>query len=150
MLDKPLLIYLVDDDKEDRTLFIEALDEIDIHVRVEDFDNGVTLMDNLLNTNNPLPGAIFLDLNMPLMNGEECVDDIRNEPQFAQIPIIIYSTHADEFVVRKLLEKGANWYLIKPDSFDKLKKLLIKSLIHIYQHDARNKFSYDEFVITAT
>uniref|UniRef100_UPI0040480E6E response regulator n=1 Tax=Mariniflexile sp. TaxID=1979402 RepID=UPI0040480E6E len=104
MLQKPLLIYLADDDNEDRMLFKEALDEIDLDVYIEDFDNGVTLMDQLLKAEN-LPDAIYLDLNMPLMNGEECLNDIRNEPKLSHIQIIIYSTYVDEAMAERLHKK---------------------------------------------
>lgn len=128
MIVKSLLIYLADDDKEDRILFKEALNTIDNDVIIKDFDNGVVLMDHLLNENNPLPHVIYLDLNMPLMNGEECLDDIKNEYRLSNIPIIIYSTHADMSIMNKLRGKGANFYLVKPNSFEKLKYLICKSL----------------------
>lgn len=146
MLLKPLLIYLADDDQDDRMLFKEALDEIDMAIAIEDFDNGVTLMDNLLNKNKPLPDLIYLDLNMPLMNGEECLHDIKNEPELSQIPIIIYSTYVDQAGAASLQLKGADLYLQKPDSFNKLKNLLRKSL-DLIKNDSRNNRSF-EFVIS--
>lgn len=146
MLLKPLLIYLADDDQDDRLLFKEALDEIDVAIAIEDFDNGVTLMDNLLNKNKPLPDLIYLDLNMPLMNGEECLHDIKNEPELSQIPIIIYSTYVDQAGAASLQLKGADLYLQKPDSFNKLKNLLKKSL-DLIKNDSRNN-RVTEFVIS--
>lgn len=146
MLLKSLLIYLADDDQDDRLLFKEALDEIDVAIAIEDFDNGVTLMDNLLNKNKPLPDLIYLDLNMPLMNGEECLHDIKNEPELSQIPIIIYSTYVDQAGAASLQLKGADLYLQKPDSFNKLKNLLRKSL-DLIKNDSRNNRSF-EFVIS--
>ncbi|ALJ03696.1 hypothetical protein APS56_00380 [Pseudalgibacter alginicilyticus] len=147
MLHKPLLIYLADDDNEDRMLFKEALDELQMDVIVQDFDNGVTLMEHLLKTDTPLPDVIYLDLNMPLMNGEECLNDIRNEPNLLDIPIIIYSTYIDETMSDTLQDKGANWYLMKPNTFGKLKKLLRKSLNYVYS-GSENTASNLEFVIT--
>lgn len=149
MLQKPLLIYLADDDNEDRMLFKEALDELNLNVIIEDFDNGVTLMEHLLMTEKTLPDAIYLDLNMPLMNGEECLNDIKNEPQLSQIPVIIYSTYIDEIMANRLQNDGASWYLIKPNSFEKLKNLLLKSLNQI--HIGYNKMAPNfEFIITAS
>ena len=142
----PLLIYLADDDKDDRMLFKEALDEIDMAIAIEDFDNGVTLMDNLLNHSKPLPNVIYLDLNMPLMNGEECLHDIKNEPELSQIPIIIYSTYVDEANANSLQQKGANLFLEKPDNFTKLKNLISKSLEYI-KNDSK-KVLTSEFVIS--
>lgn len=146
MTHKSLLIYLADDDHEDSLFFQEALNEINSQINIEMFDNGVTLMDALLNSQKTLPDAIYLDLNMPMMNGEECVDDIRAESQFAEIPIIIFSTYIDSTVVDKLREKGANWYLVKPNSFRDLKTLLDKSLNYVYND---SKPIDDKFIISA-
>lgn len=146
---RELLIYLADDDKEDRELFMEVLDEIDKSVTIVDFDNGVTLMDALLHSEHRLPDAIYLDLNMPLMNGEECLDDIKNEPHLAHIPIIIYSTYVDEVMAAKFKLKGANWYLIKPNSYRELKKLLRKSLENIH-HFSTEPIALNEFIITVS
>lgn len=147
MLLKPLLIYLADDDQDDRMLFKEALDEIDVDIAIEDFDNGVTLMDNLLNKDKALPDVIYLDLNMPLMNGEECLHDIKNEAELSQIPIIIYSTYADEVSANNLQKQGANLYLVKPDTFNNLKILLRKSLDYIQKH-SNNQHMPSEFLIS--
>jgi len=144
MLLHTLIIYLADDDKEDRMLFKDALDEIE-NVTIKDFDNGVTLMDNLLKVDK-LPHVIYLDLNMPLMNGEECLNDIRNEPKLSDIPIIIYSTYADVSITNELQKKGANLYLVKPNSFEKLKCLLAKSLEYIY--DEKSRVNFPGFVIS--
>jgi CheY-like chemotaxis protein len=128
---KKQYIFLADDDSEDRQLFTEALQELPFKVAVATFDNGVTLMDELLNPETRLPDLIFLDLNMPLMNGEECLADIRDEPKLAEIPIIIYSNYLDKEKVKLLYQKGANRYLKKPAQFAKLKSSIsycIKSL----------------------
>lgn len=131
MIVKSLLIYLADDDKEDRTLFKEALNAIDEETSVKDFENGVVLMDHLLDENTALPHVIYLDLNMPLMNGEECLNDIKNEYRLSNIPIIIYSTHANMSRMNEFQKKGVNFYLVKPNSFEKLKILLRKSLEYL-------------------
>lgn len=114
-------IFLVDDDQDDRDLFKEALDELRLGSEIATFENGVDLMANLFDNSAELPEMIFLDLNMPLMNGEECLNDIRSEPKFANIPIIIYSTYFDELKADLLQKKGADLYLRKPKSFKKLK-----------------------------
>ncbi|MGJ8550941.1 hypothetical protein [Winogradskyella wichelsiae] len=62
-----MLIYLTDDDDDDddetdRMLFQEAFNDIISDIEVSCFDNGVTLMDNLLNETKPLPQALYLDL----------------------------------------------------------------------------------------
>ncbi len=117
-------IFLADDDFDDRQLFSEALEELPFLVEVVTFDNGVTLMAELLKPETKLPDLIFLDLNMPLMNGEECLADIRDESKFANIPIIIYSNYLDIPKVELLYSKGANRFLKKPEQFSKLKSAL--------------------------
>lgn len=114
-------IFLVDDDYDDRQLFSEALEAIKMDYRITTFTNGVDLMANLIDSSTELPNYIFLDLNMPLMNGEECLDDIRGELNFTNIRIVIYSGYYDEVEVNRLLEKGADQYLQKPKSFKELK-----------------------------
>jgi len=94
-----------DDDDEDRQFFKEALAKLSDFIDIVTFDHGISLIDQLLKTHEKLPDAIFLDLNMPLMNGEECLADIRNESKSAQVPVIIYSTSLDRAKVEYLYEK---------------------------------------------
>ncbi|WP_276166373.1 response regulator [Zobellia alginiliquefaciens] len=131
MKDKVFNIFLTDDDADDRMLFEEALLELDIQVEFRSFENGVDLMKNLLDPIQPLPDYIFLDLNMPLMNGEECLNDIRDEPKFSKIPIIIYSTFIDSIKLEVLRLNGANLYLKKPNSFSLLKRAIEDCIANI-------------------
>ncbi len=124
---KPLIIYLADDDTDDREFFIEALEEIPVLTEVSEFSNGVDLMATLF-AEKSAPDVIFLDLHMPLMDGFECLADIRSFPQFANIKIIVYSTSYHEMEVNQLREDGANYYIQKPNTFQQLKSLLFQSL----------------------
>ena len=83
-----LTIFLADDDQDDRMLFTEALINLGNFIDIRTFDNGVDLMATLLEPEVALPDIIFLDLNMPLMNGEECLDDLKNEPKLSAIPVV--------------------------------------------------------------
>jgi len=124
---KAIKIYLADDDSEDRILFMEALSEIPLKTEVTQFENGIDLMDDLF-SNKPLPDAIFLDLRMPLMDGFECLTDIRSFKQFSNIKVIVYSSSFHQREVNQLKEDGANQYLQKPNSFGQLKNLLFQSI----------------------
>ncbi len=123
-----LKIVLADDDDDDRLLFTEALEELPLSAEVTTFDNGVDLMAFLIDEFNTLPDIIFLDLNMPLMNGEECLRDIRNEDRLKKIPIIIYSTSLDMEKASLLQKRGANYYIQKPSYFQQLKLVLQRSI----------------------
>lgn len=122
-----LNIFLADDDIDDQTFFSEALDELSLSIRLSTFDNGVTLMDHLLHSQ-ILPNMIFLDLNMPLMNGEECLVDIKNEKRLSKIPVIIYSTSFELYRIEDLFKMGAHQYIQKPASFNALKSALKRAI----------------------
>src|SRR5690606_27320379 len=78
-------IILVDDDEVDRQIFTSALEDLNLNAEIVQFSNGVDLIAHLLDPRTELPDLIFLDLNMPLMNGEECLSDIRGETKFDKI-----------------------------------------------------------------
>jgi len=133
-------IFLADDDKDDRELFMDALTELPIETSVKQFENGVDLMAELY-SENPLPDVIFLDLRMPLMDGFECLMDIRNIPEFSEIKIIIYSTSYNQNEVDQLKEGGANQYIKKPNSFNQLKTLLYQPLRPLQNTSSKNNGS---------
>lgn len=131
MVKDNLSLFLVDDDIDDQTIFLEALSELNLISQVKVFDNGVDLMADLLDPNSSLPDIIYLDLNMPMMNGEECLQDIRNEPSLAKLLVVIYSGFFDEAKIKLLKEIGANGFLRKPSSYNKLKVLLERSILSV-------------------
>jgi len=140
-----LNIYIADDDLEDRSFFIEALDDLPLTTAVTQFNNGVDLMDKLFSDDN-LPQVIFLDLYMPIMDGFECLMDIRNFKKFKDIYVIAYSGIYREREVNQLKEDGANLFLKKSSSFKELKKLLLKSLQRV-KGSNKNEVENGEFVI---
>lgn len=113
---KPILIYLVDDDKTDQEVFMEALVKIHEAVEVCIFNSGEEIMSRLKGSAER-PDVIYLDLYMPIMDGERCLELLRNEPTLNDVPIIIYSTEFDLDRVAQLFNLGANRYVRKPGSF---------------------------------
>ncbi|WP_373519055.1 response regulator [Pricia sp.] len=142
-----LTLYLADDDADDREFFIEALEEVPVLTEVREFSNGVDLMDALF-SKEPLPDAVFLDLHMPLMDGFECLTDIRSFPQFAKVKIIVYSTSYHEREVNQLKEDGADHYLQKPNSFQELQSLLFQS-VRILEHEQSDTNITGQFILLA-
>src|SRR5258706_12663565 len=102
----PYLI-LADDDKDDCILFKEALREIGSDVHFVSAEHGHALM-KILNEGVFLPDMIFLDINMPLKNGKECLAEIKHDVRLAQIPIIVYSTSTNPRDVDETYKAGAN------------------------------------------
>ena len=125
---RPLNILLADDDAGSREIFIEAIGDIAPRVKVNVAPNGQKLMSILLSETTPLPDIVFLDLNMPLKSGRECLLEIRNNERLKGIPVIIYSTSSNDEHIEDTYEGGANFYLIKPDSFGDL-KLIAKNIL---------------------
>ncbi|MAU70694.1 MAG: response regulator [Pseudozobellia sp.] len=125
-LDKKV-VYLVDDDQEDQEIFSDALEMVDTNFTLKMFDNGVDLMADL-HSETELPDVIFLDLFMPMMNGEECLQDIRENYQFNDVPVVIYSTVLDMGKIEELFDMGANRYLHKPSNFNALVTALERTM----------------------
>jgi len=112
-------IFLVDDDKDDQEFFSDALSKINEAVELSIFNSGDELLRAFCTKDNK-PDMIYLDLHMPIMDGEECLEILRKNSSLKSIPIVIYSTELDMERIAQLFLKGANRYLRKPDSFDSL------------------------------
>lgn len=126
MNNKRLHIFLVDDDADDRMLFQEAMNEVDPQAKLSLAD-GCDMFIKLANTEDK-PDIILLDLNMPGLNGFECLEEIKNKHQLGAIPVIIYSTTANPEQVKKTYKKGATLYVQKPSSYEGIKILMNKIL----------------------
>jgi DNA-binding NarL/FixJ family response regulator len=71
-----------------------------------------------------LPDVLFLDLNMPLKNGMECLDEIRRDKKLKDLPVVIFSTSAHPGTVNRMYESGAHLYIRKPNDFNSLRKVI--------------------------
>jgi len=130
-LNKTKKYYIVDDDRDDQQFLIEALTENDPLVECFSSFNGREAIISLKKDFPLLPDAIFLDLNMPRMNGKECLVELKNTPFLQDIPIIIYSTTSDQKEIQKTLQMGASHFLIKKSSFNELCKELSSIMIRL-------------------
>ncbi|WP_343487321.1 response regulator [Allomuricauda sp. d1] len=133
-----LHIVLADDDADDRMLFADAVDEIDITTSLKVFKHGQELMDYLMDESVLLPDIVFLDLNMPIKNGMQCLKEIRQTPHLAALCVAIYSTSSSEQDIEETFVKGANIYINKPTSFTKLKRTVEKVLRLNWQYHTAN------------
>jgi len=106
-------ILLVDDSPSTRALVKHILKE---HPKAEDFkfllaENGEVALNILTNTN---VDVMFLDWNMPIMNGEELINIIRNDKRNNHIKIILATSEGSKEQVIKMVKKGISAYLLKP------------------------------------
>jgi CheY-like chemotaxis protein len=121
-----MTILHVDDDFEEREIFSEALASIDPSIHFMGAYSGPNALSKL--QDGKIPDLIILDINMPLMNGFEFLQSIKQIPHLASIPVILYSTSASEKDISKGLTLGATNYIVKPNNLNTLKENLRRIL----------------------
>ncbi|GAA4461071.1 response regulator [Nemorincola caseinilytica] len=124
-MDKALIV-IAEDDVDDRFLVKAAFDESGYTDTLVFVENGVELTDLLqkkLKEGN-MPHLILLDLNMPKKDGREALREIKQDPAFCKIPVIIFSTTNNIQEIARCYETGANSYITKPNSFEQLINIL--------------------------
>jgi len=123
------VVLLVDDDSDDSELFGEALQEIAPAVNCFFAVNGQEAFTMLQKIGQP--DIIFLDINMPVMNGWECLAKLKTTSGFQTIPVIMYSTASHQKDIELAAETGATSFLSKPHDYKNLKDILKQLLTHV-------------------
>lgn len=131
-------IVLADDDADDRMFFEEAIEDIAIETHLTLFFDGQQLMAHLLRPETVLPEIIFLDLNMPIKNGMQCLKEIRRTERLKDLCVAIYSTSSSEQDIEETFIQGANIYINKPNNYGALKKAIAKVLQMNWQYHTSN------------
>lgn len=121
----------MDDDADDTGLFCEALKEVDQRVTCYTADNGRRAIELLSDPQLRQPEVIFLDINMPVMNGWDCLKWIKSHPALGAIPVIMYSTSSSRRDIDLSVQFGALCLMTKPESFSDLKGILQLVIKHI-------------------
>jgi len=121
---------LVDDDSDDQMLFTEAIKHIDETIECELASDGKDAIKKLKGTET-LPDAIFLDINMPVMDGRECFKQLKSDGKLKNVRVVMISTSNNEAEIRSFENRGAA-YLVKPNSFDSLVASLRTYLSSVY------------------
>lgn len=129
--DRTIMILMAEDDPEDTMLVKEALEEARLSNELRFVPDGEELMDYLHRrgryedpAGSPRPGLILLDLNMPRKDGREALEEIKADPDLRTIPVVVLTTSkADEDILHSY-GNGANSYITKPVTFDKLVEIM--------------------------
>jgi two-component system response regulator len=124
---KPVTILMADDDADDRQLTLEAFKEIHLANDLRFVEDGEELLDYLYHRGKysdpitaPRPGIILLDLNMPRMDGREALQELKKDPQFRGIRVVIMTTSKAEQDVVRSYDLSATSYITKPVTFERL------------------------------
>lgn len=119
------IIYLADDDEDDRLLFLDAVQELSLPVIVKASEDGNQLLNALYKADADLPEIIFLDINMPGKNGFQCLEEIRSkQEQFNAVKVIMLSTSRSPDNINLSYQLGADFYAVKPSTYKELKVLI--------------------------
>jgi CheY-like chemotaxis protein len=126
------VVFIVDDDSDDREFFCDALHEIDEEIQCICAGNGNEAMALLTEQNGVHPDYIFLDMNMPRISGKQCLSFIKNNQQLSHIPVIIFSTTRQYEEAEEARQLGAALFLTKPATYSELKRNLSLILLNAY------------------
>ena len=121
------VLMIVEDDADDRHYFVDAVKEIDKSIKCLQAWNGAQALE-LLGQAKQLPEFIFIDINMPLMNGLDFLDKIKEDEKLKHIPVIIYTTSIYQKESDYTRELGASGFITKPIDLNKLPKLIISAM----------------------
>lgn len=119
--------YLIDDDVDDQEIFEMALRAIDANVEVRLANDCIEGLRILRENKSFVPDFIFLDINMPKMNGLQCLPEIKKLDHLRDSKIVMYSTTSDELVKQATKQLGADDFLVKVPKISSL----VSHLSHI-------------------
>ena len=128
---EPIVILLVDDDDDCRMLIRDAIADCKVSNTVYEAANGQEALDFLYRrgpfADVPRPGLIYLDIEMPAMDGQETLRQIRANPDFRDVPIVMMTGVADEAQMKLAAANGANSYTIKPANAEQFLRTVLAS-----------------------
>jgi CheY-like chemotaxis protein len=135
---KEVEILLIDDDIDDRELFQIALDDCNISARCTAVESCEEALAELI-SREILPDFIFLDLNMPKMDGRECLTELKKTIRISDIPVVIFSTSTDDNDKKDTAAMGALEFISKPARVSELTIILKNFLCKQVNYEPNEK-----------
>ena len=124
---KPIAILVADDDSDDRQLTAEAFAEAKIANDLRFVEDGVEVFDYLNRrgkfanpVDSPWPSLLLLDLNMPRKDGREVLKEMKADPRYAGIRVIVMTTSQSEADINSSYLLNAASFITKPVTFESL------------------------------
>lgn len=119
-----ITFMIIDDDDDDKFFFKEATESMIISSACLEANDGADAL-NLLRKAEQLPDFIFLDVNMPKMDGRECLKELKKDIKLKNIPVIMYSTSFSRESIEEFCSLGALHYLYKPTDMNTLPEQIL-------------------------
>ncbi|MEO5777547.1 MAG: response regulator [Flavobacterium sp.] len=120
------IFMIIDDDKDDKFFFKQTTEGMFNACCLQANDGADALRQ--LRKKNQLPDFIFLDVNMPRMDGKECLKELKKDKKLKYIPVIMYSTSFSEQSIEEFRMLGSANYLLKPTDMSKLPEQIIMAM----------------------
>ena len=124
---RPVTILMADDDPDDRQMTRDAFRDAHLANDLRFVEDGVELLDYLFRrgkysdpASSPRPGIILLDLNMPRKDGREALQELKSDPRFRSIRVIVLTTSKAEEDIARSYHLSAASYITKPVTFEAL------------------------------
>lgn len=141
-MQNPTRILLIEDDRHDQYFFSQAILEIASAELWQIANNGREALD-ILRAADPLPDLIFTDIHMPIMDGVECVSEIKSMPYICDIPVVVLSSDTSKIEI--LTKMGVKIFIEKPGDYILLQRLLA----HVLAMDFETKDNVELQAITS-
>lgn len=129
-------ILLVDDDDDDKLFFQEALQDAQHPVQLFIASNGLDAI-HMLSQNPSLVDAVFMDINMPVLNGFDCLDTIKKSSLLQHIPVVMLSTSNHITDMQQALQLGATRFISKSPRYAEFKNS-IKNMLDVLFNTTHN------------
>jgi CheY-like chemotaxis protein len=113
-------VLFIDDDEDDKLVFGHALTAIDANIQYLTASDGIEALKILNEELVILPDLIFMDLNMPKMDGFTCLDEIKKSSDLKEIPVLILSTSTNPRDIERAKNLGAKTFITKPSTYTAL------------------------------
>lgn len=110
-------VLLAEDDIDDVLIFDLAVKQIKISIQLRHAKDGEELFKLLKEA---IPDLIFLDIHMPCKDGFTCILEIRQNPDYNNVPVIMYTSYYHLKEIENTYKSGANFFLIKTASISEL------------------------------
>jgi two-component system response regulator len=132
MTDEPMgrlgCVLLVEDNENDVILTRAAFKRAKLAIDLHHVENGQECLDFLRKRGRfedvPTPDLILLDLNMPVLDGREVLQELKNDDDLRHLPVVILTTSAEEKDILAMYKLRCSSYIVKPVDFDQFMRVV--------------------------